>query len=190
MSLSRRKFVTLAGIGAGGAVLAAPMKKLYTSLAQGKLAFADKIGALTPDPQGVLDLPPGFQYKIISPVGETMNDGHLVPNQHDGMAAFAGKEGETILVRNHEVHPLQAANNLAADLPQYDRACAGGTTTLVVDSDRNLTQHYLSLAGTNRNCAGGGQLLGVPGLAVRKRFLHPIRHQAIRQNRFIPTGVK
>ena len=160
MPLSRRKFVTLAGIGAGGAVLAAPMQKLYANLAKGKLAFADKIGQLIPDPQGVLDLPAGFQYKIISRVGETMNDGHLVPNLHDGMAAFAGKKGETILVRNHEVHPLQAVNNLPKDLPQYDRACAGGTTTLIVDSDRNLTKHYLSLAGTNRNCAGGTTLWG------------------------------
>lgn len=155
MSLSRRKFVTLTGIGVGGAILAAPMKKLYANLAQGKLAFADKIGELIPDPEGLLDLPTGFKYKIISRVGETMDDGHVVPNQHDGMAAFASKDGKTILVRNHEVHPLQATNNLDQDLPQYDRACAGGTTTLIVDSDRNLTKHYLSLAGTNRNCAGG-----------------------------------
>ncbi len=155
VSLSRRKFFSLAGIGVGGAVLATPLKNLYTNLAQGKLAFADKIGSLLRDPQGILDLPAGFQYKIISTVGETMDDGHLVPNNHDGMAAFAGENGQIILVRNHEVHPLQAVNNLAADLPQYDRGCSGGTTTLIVDRDRNLIKHYLSLAGTNRNCAGG-----------------------------------
>lgn len=153
--LTRRKFFSLAGVGVGSAVLAAPMKNLYTRLAQGKLAFADKIGALVRDPQGILDLPAGFQYRILSRVGETMNDGHLVPNQHDGMAAFAGQDGKTILVRNHEVHPLQSFNKLAADIPQYDRSCSGGTTTLIVDRDRNLTKHYLSLAGTNRNCAGG-----------------------------------
>ena len=155
MSLSRRKFCSLTGIGVGSAILAAPIKNLYGNLAQGKLAFADKISSLVQDPQGILDLPAGFQYKILSRVGETMNDGHVVPNQHDGMAAFKAKDGQTILVRNHEVHPLQAVNNLAADLPQYDRNCSGGTTTLIVDRDRNLTKHYLSLAGTNRNCAGG-----------------------------------
>ena len=155
MSLSRRKFFSLAGIGLGQAILAAPIKNLYANLAQGKLAFADKIGSLVPDPQGILDLPAGFQYRILSRAGETMNDGHIVPNNHDGMAAFAGKDGTTILVRNHEVNPLQAVNNLTADIPQYDRNCSGGTTTLIVDRERNLTKHYLSLAGTNRNCAGG-----------------------------------
>ena len=155
MSLSRRKFVSLAGIGVGSAVLVEPMKNLYANLALGKPAFADKIGSLIPDPQGILDLPAGFQYKILSRVGETMNDGHIVPNQHDGMAAFPGENGQTILVRNHEVSPLNAVNNLTINVPQYDYSCPGGTTTLIVDGDRNLSKHYLSLAGTNRNCAGG-----------------------------------
>ncbi|MGL5795830.1 MAG: alkaline phosphatase PhoX [Waterburya sp.] len=155
MFLSRRKFFFLTGLSFGSVVLAAPLKNLYANLAQGKLATADKIGSLIPDPQGILDLPAGFKYKILSRRGETMDDGHLVPSNHDGMAAFAGQDGQTILVRNHEVSPLQAVNNLAADLPQYDRNCSGGTTTLIVDRDRNLVQHYLSLAGTNRNCAGG-----------------------------------
>ena len=155
MSLSRRKFFSLAGIGVAGTILAAPLKDLYANLAGGKLAFADKIGPLIPDPQGVLDLPAGFQYKILSRVGETMDDGYLVPNQHDGMAAFAGRKRTTILVRNHEIHPLQARNTLPADIPQYDRNCSGGTTTLIVDRNRNLKKHYQSLAGTNRNCAGG-----------------------------------
>lgn len=145
----------MAGIGVTGTVLAAPLKNLYANLTSGKQAFADKVGSLIPDPQGVLDLPQGFQYKILSSVGETMNDGYLVPNQHDGMAAFPGKDGATILVRNHEIHPLQAQNPLPESLPQYDRNCSGGTTTLIIDRNRNLQQHYLSLAGTNRNCAGG-----------------------------------
>lgn len=155
MPLSRRKFVSLAGIGVGGAVLAAPIKNLYSNLIKGKPAFADKLGSLISDPQGILDLPPGFQYKILSQVGETMNDGQIVPNQHDGMGAFPGENGQTILVRNHEVSPLNTVNNLTNNIPQYDATCSGGTTTLIVDGDRNLTQHYLSLAGTNRNCAGG-----------------------------------
>ncbi|MCC0176024.1 DUF839 domain-containing protein [Waterburya agarophytonicola K14] len=155
MPLSRRKFFSLAGVGVGGVILAAPLKNLYTNLVAGKPSFADRIGELIPDPQGILDLPAGFKYKVISRVGEKMDDGYIVPNQHDGMAAFGGKKGQTILVRNHEIHPLQAINNLAENIPQYDRSCSGGTTTLIVDSDRNLIKHHLSLAGTNRNCAGG-----------------------------------
>ncbi len=155
MSLSRRKFFSLVGIGVASTVLAAPIKNLYTKSAQGKSISIDKFGSLQADPQGILDLPPGFQYRILSAVGEEMDDGYLVPNQHDGMAAFAGENGSTILVRNHEIHPLQAQNTLPPDVPQYDSACSGGTTTLIVDRHNNLQQHYLSLAGTNRNCAGG-----------------------------------
>lgn len=84
-----------------------------------------------------------------------MNDGLPVPNNHDGMAAFPGQNGSTILVRNHELNPAYTKNKLAAEIPQYDPVCPGGTTTLVIDRDRNLEQHYLSLAGTNRNCSGG-----------------------------------
>ncbi len=32
-----------------------------------------------------------------------MNDGYKVPGGHDGMGAFAGANGNTILVRNHEL---------------------------------------------------------------------------------------
>ena len=142
-------------MGLGSTVLAAPIKNLYLNSSQGKSIFIDKLGALKSDPKRILDLPAGFQYRILSPVGEQMNDGQIVPNNHDGMATFAGANGTTILVRNHEIHPLQAKNTLSAELPQYDRLCAGGTTTLIVDRDRNLQKHYLSLAGTNRNCAGG-----------------------------------
>ena len=155
MPLSRRKFFSLAGVGVGGVVLASPLKNLYNNLIEGRQPFANRIGELIPDPQRIIDLPQGFKYKVLSRVGEQMNDGYVVPNQHDGMATFAGKNGQTILIRNHEIHPLQAVNNLAENIPQYDRACSGGTTTLVVDSDRNLIKHYRSLAGTNRNCAGG-----------------------------------
>ena len=155
MSLSRRKFFSLAGVGVGGAVLASPLKNLYANLAKEKEPFADRIGDLISDPRGILDLPKGFKYRILSRVGEKMDDGQIVPNQHDGMAAFSGRNGQTILVRNHEVQPLLSFNNLPKNIPQYDRYCAGGTTTLVVDRDRNLVRHHLSLAGTNRNCAGG-----------------------------------
>jgi uncharacterized protein len=155
MSLSRRKFFSLAGIGVASTVLATPLKNLYLKSARGEAITSKKFGALQPDPQGVLDLPAGFQYHILSPMGNKMDDGHLVPNNHDGMAAFPGNDDTTILVRNHEIHPLQAKNILSEAIPQYDRNCAGGTTTLIVDRDNNLIEHYISLAGTNRNCAGG-----------------------------------
>ena len=38
-----------------------------------------------------LELPPGFEAKIISTWGEKMSDGFLVPGNADGMAAFSSR---------------------------------------------------------------------------------------------------
>ena len=37
----------------------------------------------------------------------------------------------------------------------YDPGAIGGTTTLLVGSDRKLVKDWVSLAGTVTNCAGG-----------------------------------
>ena len=62
-------------------------------------------GMLQPDPDQILELPKGFRYRIISQAGQPMNDGLVVPEKPDGMAAFPGPKGTTILVRNHEINP-------------------------------------------------------------------------------------
>ena len=84
-----------------------------------------------------------------------MSDGNPVPKNHDGMAAFSGPKSTIILVRNHELSPNQTPGAIAPDSKKYDRFCQGGTTTLIVDRDRQLIKDFVSLAGTNRNCAGG-----------------------------------
>lgn len=130
-----------------------------------------RLSDLVADPRGVLDLPAGFSYRVISKLGERMDDGLFVPGLHDGMAAFPGPDGLTILVRNHEVTgdtarlgPFGWGNELIDRLDRrrvYDRGfgrtpCVGGTTTLVYDTNRQeLVRHSLSLTGTSRNCAGG-----------------------------------
>ncbi|HHP7232346.1 MAG TPA: alkaline phosphatase PhoX [Xenococcaceae cyanobacterium] len=155
VGLSRRSFIGLVGIGTTSAIIGSPLKKLYSQSVAGKSVRVNKFGSLKPDPQGILDLPPRFQYRVLSEVGATMDDGLLVPDHHDGMAAFPGKDDTTILVRNHELTPASTKNELPDNLPQYDPSCPGGTTTLVIDRDRNLQKHDLSLAGTTRNCGGG-----------------------------------
>src|SRR5262245_29850592 len=67
--------------------------------AQPNLGF----GPLAPDPEGLLDLPRGFKYRAFSRTGDPMDDGYRVPGAHDGMAAFPGPNGNTLLVRNHEM---------------------------------------------------------------------------------------
>ena len=46
-------------------------------------------GDLISDPNGLLDLPKGFSYSVISSLGETMDDGLPVPDRADGMGCFA-----------------------------------------------------------------------------------------------------
>src|SRR5688572_20259924 len=58
---------------------------------------------LKPDPQKILDLPPGYTYRVISRVGQIMSDGLRTPGSPDGMAAFPGVNGKTIIIRNHEL---------------------------------------------------------------------------------------
>ncbi|MCB0279526.1 MAG: DUF839 domain-containing protein, partial [Calditrichaeota bacterium] len=125
---------------------------------------------LVKDPKGYLSLPSGFSYKVISRVGDTMSDGLLVPGKPDGMAAFAGSNGRTILVRNHEMNPNQTSlspygsdQNLLTAVDQnkiYDmnggQPCLGGTSTLIYNHQtQEVELQYLSLAGTVYNCAGG-----------------------------------
>jgi hypothetical protein len=107
--------------------------------------------------QPILALPRGFEYSVISSTGDIMSDASLVPGDHDGMAAFRGANATTILVRNHELSTGDTAKPavVAPSADKYDPACLGGTTTLVLDEQGRLLEHYASVAGTNNNCAGG-----------------------------------
>lgn len=174
MAQTRRHFITrAAGFGLGFAGLHALMARTG-GVASGVLPGLEgesPFGPLLPDPDNLLDLPKGFSYRVVSPMGEVMDDGLLVPGKPDGMAAFPGPDGLTILVRNHEVDyrdvklgPFGADERLVNTIPAdriYDkgrdgRPAQGGTTTLVYDTKaRTLKSHFLSLAGTVYNCAGG-----------------------------------
>lgn len=153
MNLSRRHFLSMTGASLTGTMISTPLLHLFTRAAQGLSIHTEGYGPLISDPKGLLDLPQGFQYQAFSHTGDPMTDGFPVPAKHDGMAAFKGPNNTTILIRNHELSPDQTPSVLG-DNP-YDPQCKGGTTTLVLNSQRQLIQHYGSLTGTYRNCAGG-----------------------------------
>lgn len=130
---------------------------------------APGFGPLHPDPSGILDLPEGFSYSIVSRAGDPMDDGLLVPPRADGMATFDAGNGQVALVRNHENHPSRPGGfgpNLER-LTEIDPAVVydygkgrtpgtGGTTTVIYDPVTDeVHRQYLSLAGTEVNCAGG-----------------------------------
>ena len=114
------------------------------------------INNLKKDPNGLCDLPDGFKYTVISKHGDTMTDGNTVPDYHDGMGCFSGPNGETILVRNHEI-ARYLFNDPKSPEPDfaYDPTSSGGTTTIWLNDKMEVTNHYLSLTGTIMNCCGG-----------------------------------
>lgn len=107
-------------------------------------ADARTFGRLVPDPAGMVDLPRGFTYRILQRAGDTMSDGARVRPAPDGMAAFAGPNDTTILLRNHE-------------LPQG----YGGVSRLVLDNrSLQVVSSNDVLRGTSVNCAGGASPWG------------------------------
>lgn len=112
------------------------------------------------DPRGLLDLPPGFRYRIIERAGDVMSDGYRVPARPDAMACFPLADGRYALMRNHELDGSLMAYGACArpeDMPDaaYDKTYAGGVTRVVVDRRGRRLSSNLVLVGTARNCAGG-----------------------------------
>jgi secreted PhoX family phosphatase len=130
-------------------------------------------GALKADPAGLLDLPDGFTYQVVSRTGEMMDDGFHAPSNFDGMGCFAAGPGKVALVRNHELTINDAgwsrsAAGTSAELGARlgkgqhfghapdGRAVPGGTSTLVLDlASGKRESAFLSLTGTSTNCCGG-----------------------------------
>ncbi|MEU5883647.1 alkaline phosphatase PhoX [Spirillospora sp. NPDC047279] len=155
--MERRHFL------AGGATVAAGAA-LGAGPFQGVVAHAAKpggtrgYGPLRPAPdlrdgQVRLHLPEGFRYRSFNPAGSELGDGHATPGKHDGMAAFRGRRGSVILVRNHEVNgPVGAFGDTSK---AYDPAAGGGTCTLRVTPYGEVLDSGVSLSGTQMNCSGG-----------------------------------
>ena len=61
---------------------------------------------LMDDPAGLLALPPGFRYSVVTRAGETqLNDGQgPTPSNHDGTAVFKARRNRLRLIQNHELN--------------------------------------------------------------------------------------
>jgi uncharacterized protein len=158
MSLSRRDFLVRTGAAGVSVGLAGSVESLFTALpAAGVRGPTRGYGDLVPDPRGILDLPRGFRYKILSHEGRPMLSGQgPVPSRFDGMGSFRASGGRTFLVRNHEVGPTGPHKVPTDGLDTtYDPMGGGGTTNLVIDDEGRTVQEYVSLGGTAINCSGG-----------------------------------
>ena len=157
MSLERREFLRFTG-AAFAALTASGCARSFAAV-PGSASFAG-YGELVSDPAGLIDLPQGFTYRVLSRLGDVMSDGGRVPDNADGMGCFDLGGGKWALVRNHELSP--GADNGGATGPAFDftgpdRApLPGGTTTIVLDAaSLAVERQFRSLSGTIRNCAGG-----------------------------------
>ncbi|MEM7663424.1 MAG: alkaline phosphatase PhoX [Pseudomonadota bacterium] len=115
-------------------------------------------GPLRPDPEGLLDLPEGFSYRLISSLGDAMTDGGTVPDNADGMGCFDFGNGEIALVRNHELIPTDDTGGAIAHGygTHNGQIVPGGTTNIVLDARTlEVKRQFRSLGGTIRNCSGG-----------------------------------
>ncbi|MFK0266215.1 alkaline phosphatase PhoX [Streptomyces angustmyceticus] len=171
MPLTRRDFAKRSALAGAGVTLAGSVGVLAT--APGAIGeelpdaaqdgAADGHGAgygpLVPDPEGILALPAGFSYRIITRTGVTkLDSGESTPSNHDGTGTFPGHRGTTFLVNNHELkgpradwpHPVPLAEGLV-----YDPAASGGCTVVEVAKDGTPVGEWVGIAGTSTNCAGG-----------------------------------
>src|SRR5687768_9359949 len=158
-NFDRRSFLRRGAMGAG-AVWAASFSPFMARRAEGA-AIPSPYGPPIPavdEATGVqlLRLPPGFRYRSYSWTGDVMSDDVRCPNLHDGMAVVdaQGNSGRIILVRNHEGGGGRPFLNKPSIT--YRNDAAGGTTNLIFNlRDGTWEKDWSSLAGTNRNCAGG-----------------------------------
>jgi len=155
MIADRRQFLR-----ATGTAFAALAANGCTRAGLAPIGGAPNYGPLAPDPAGLLDLPEGFSYRVLSSLGEPMSDGGSVPDRADGMGCFDLGGGKLALVRNHELQVQHDGGGVAG--AAYDTVARsliplpGGTTTIVLDADTlAVERQFRSLAGTIRNCAGG-----------------------------------
>jgi secreted PhoX family phosphatase len=163
VEVTRRRFTQGSIAVGGGLALGGPISALAARSAEGRPRRSPGYGPIEPTPDedsGVeyIALPPGFKYRVISRQNEPMDDGNPTPGIFDGMAAYKGPHGTTVLIRNHENR--SRAGEIECKVPRskrYDQDAnvRGGNTKLVVSQSRRVFESFAVLGGTHTNCAGG-----------------------------------
>jgi uncharacterized protein len=156
-TLFRRGLAAGAGLAALG-----PLGALSAQVASGRTRPRG-VGYGPLVDKGDLWLPEDFDYAVLQRQGEPMRDGNPVPGIFDGMAAYRGRRGTIVLIRNHENRrqageiPVIVPDELKYDpTPSYN----AGNTKIVVDTGTSkgtfeVLETFAILGGTDTNCAGG-----------------------------------
>jgi secreted PhoX family phosphatase len=143
-TIDRRTFLRRGAAVGGGLMALGPLHALGARAAFG--APPPEVTGYGPlVDKGELFLPAAFNYQVISRQGTLQRDGNPTPGIFDGMGAFPGLAGTTVLIRNHENRERPGEIKVVVPEP-YDELAFGGNTKLTVRRER---------AGTN---AEGGRV--------------------------------
>jgi len=174
--LSRKRFLQSSAAVGGGLAIGGPLSALAAQTAQGRAPRAAGYGPIAPmaaqDTGKVhIALPAGFKYRVASrqldpstayvtdpATGQAVKTTLPTPGIFDGMGAYRGPRGTTVLIRNHEQR--QQVGEPGVVVPIGDRYDANprftaGNTKVVVGRDREAIETIHILGGTSTNCAGG-----------------------------------
>ena len=167
-TMSRKEFVRRGAMLGGSLAVLGPLEAFYArTAAAGARQLAPGYGPLVL--KGDLFLPAEFNYQVVSRQGDLMSDGRPTPGIFDGMAAYPGQGGTTILIRNHENRERAGEQKVVTGSFEYDQTTLAGNTKLVVRRARagtdattgqqlysyDVAQDFAILGGTSTNCAGG-----------------------------------
>jgi hypothetical protein len=119
------------GLGLFGGVVAVPM-------ARAAGGGADSFGPLLPPDTNGLELPAGFNSRIVASTAQFVGTtSHLWHTDPDGGATFATGDGGWVYVSNSE------------------RTVSGGVGAIRFEADGTIADAYSILSGTDNNCSGG-----------------------------------
>lgn len=115
---------------------------------------------LRDDPDGVLALPAGFSYRVVTRTGQTELSGGLgkTPGDHDGTAVFPVGRDLLRLIQNHELESYDnefGVPHVPGTVYDPGAVNAGGCTIIETDRDGNNHAEWVGISGTLTNCAGG-----------------------------------
>lgn len=168
MAISRRQVLT-GGTAAGvGLTVAGVLPSLAESASaapahngpQGGPSGGRPFPPLKDDPNGILALPAGFSYRIVTREGQTdlLYGQGKTPAFHDGTGVISAGHNRLTIVQNHELTPYMAefgVPHIAGTVYDPGAANASGCTVITTDGRGKPTGEWVGISGTVRNCAGG-----------------------------------
>ena len=163
MSLGRRSLLTSSAAGVG-LVVAGSVPSLAEASPQSRSHHGAReqgrpFPPLVDDPNGLLALPPGFSYEVVTYAGRTKlrDDQGLTPSNHDGTAVFKAGHGRLRLIQNHELPAGSPLGVPHVEGTVYDPTALMGGGCTVIETNRRGANfgEFVGISGTLTNCAGG-----------------------------------